>query len=323
MKRNALGLYTVFVLVLGMSLNAGATVCDEEDFYADFTSGVNVDRIDWWANLIRTIPIDIENLEVSLPIPDDFPVEIDSDLLNALEPFIFGIHSFDFTMHTEADLIHEAEYAVTSQPGEVTIELALGAEGGASYLEADIIFGNVTSDCSMYDTIWEIIPYGFCLVTEGIFNMLIEDGSVFFSIDTIDVTQQIDTCIIQPGGACQAVAEVSSTTITQTGYHTDTEFGNIMDNLISWLTNGMIADFIRLAFSPDGEMSTLIMLAPYLITQADGCTPPPELSLCSGAACSTTPQIIMDGTGRRVANSALYVLPMVVLFGLIIWRRRK
>ena len=261
---------------------------------------------------------------------------LESDFLDALEPFLFGIHTFDFSLDTEADLINEAAYAVTTDLGLVTIDIDLGTPGGAPYLAAEVSFGNVSSDCSMYDP-WNPlhwIPLAACEVTAGIFDALIQNASVYFRIDTIHVTQEIDTCVIQEDGVCEAVAEVASTTATQTGFWVDTEFGSIMDDIISALTGGMVAEFIAMAFSlnlPEEpgicedltSVTTLVLLLPYLTKQEDGCTPPPELYECMGVGCSTAPKNGLRPSSSRAASVVLYILPAAILFGLMFWRRKK
>ena len=219
----------VALLVLGVSQSAWATVCDEENFYSDFTSGVNVDRIWWWANLLKVSPIKIENMEFAIPIPDDFCLPVDIALLDALEGLIAGVHTFDFSLDTEADLLNEANYEVTAGPGQVTIGIDLGQEGAAPYLDAVVSFGNVASDCSMYEW-WQPVQLLACNTMAGVFNLLIENSSVYFTIDTINVTQDIDTCVTQtPEGVCAAEAEVASTAATITNFYANTEFGNFMD----------------------------------------------------------------------------------------------
>jgi len=339
MKHKRFGVFIVVALVLGMSVCAWAqTACDETspDFYADFTSGVNVGRIHSHANLLKKIPITIENFEFSLPIPEDFCMPLESGFLDALEPFLFGTHTFDFSLDTEADLINEVAYAVTADLGLLTIDIDMGTPGGAPYLGAEVSFGNVASDCSMYNPLNPLdwIPLAACQITADIFDGLIQNASVYFIIDTIHVTQEIDTCVIQEDGICEAVAEVASTTATQTGFHVDTEFGNIMDDIISALTGGMVAEFIGMAFSlnlPEEpgicedltSVTTFVLLIPYLTRQENGCSPPPELLECRGVGCSTAPKNVSRQSSSRAVSVALYILPAAVLFGLIIWRRKK
>ncbi len=325
MRHKGFGLLMVFALVMGMSVGAWAqTVCDGEEFYADYTAGITVDKIDWWANLLKEVPIDIENLEIGLPMPDDFPIEIDSALLTQLEPFIFGIHTFDFSLSTTAELIEDAQYALTAASGQVTISLDLGVPGGGNYIEADVSFGNVASDCSMYDTILEIPLWTACKFTEGVFNLLIENEDVYFVIDTIDVVQKIDTCVVHPeGGRCKALAQVASTQVTQSGFALNSDLNDFMDALIGFVTKGMVSDFIRLAFSPDGDMSTLLMLYPHLTSGSDGCSPPPQVAECNGGGCSTTPKTALRQSSKKAVSLVLYLLPMAAIFGLIIRRRKK
>jgi len=324
----------IIMLVLAMSAGAWAqTVCDETspDFFSDYTSGVHVGRIHDWANLLQEIPITIENLEFGLPIPEDFCLPLDSGLLDILEPFIVGTHTFDFSLSTSAELVDEVNYAVTADPGLVTIDIDMGLPGGAPYLEADVSFGNIVSDCDGTGLGWPV-----CMITAGIFNLLIENSSVYFRIDTIHVTQEIDTCITQEDGKCLAEAEVASTAATQTGFWVDTEFGSFMDDIISAITSGMIADFIKMVFTLEvpeegscldtTSVTTLVLLLPFITTQADGCSPPPELAACRSAnsGCSTASQkVVLRQSSRGAASVALYMLPAVVLFGLIIWRRKK
>ncbi len=333
MKRNILGLCIVLALVLGISVTAWATKCDEEDFFADFTTGLDNYRLDWWANLIKEIPINLPSTprdeneqllytDMTIPLPDDFPISID---MGALGEAIWGTHTFEFHLETSADLINEVVSQVTVIPGEVTIELDMGTPGGLPYLDAFVAFGDVTNDCTGLNPL-QLLG---CTANNVVFNLM-QYKDLSFTIDTISLEQTIDTCIIRPNGSCATYAEVSTTTAEISDFQIHHFNWDWLNNLLEMLTRGFIHNFIEMAFALDVEIdddeetkSTLFLLYPYLITQSDGCSPPPEFSLCTGSACSTTPQVIMDPARRQIANLALYILPMALLFGLIIWRRRK
>jgi len=314
MTHKRLGLLVIFALVLGVGVGARAdTVCDEPGVkYADYTSGVSMEDVDLIADTFKRIPINLDNTPIELPPPPGsyFEQMFPPGLLG----LIWGSHTIPFTLNTAADL-DGGEYSLDVGPGRTEIELYLDNPIGP-YLQAHVAFGDVTHDCTENPIL--------CLLQVPFFDML-DWGSLDFSIDRIWVTQEFDTCILNEN--CERAFPVESTVVTLDGFDLEID-GGVFEFLIEWmlelLAPFIIDDFIVMAFEPlEGETS-LVMMKPFLMT-ADGCRPPDEYIACmTGGGCSTALQEEATGQGtNRTTSAMLYMLPVVVLFGLLIWRRKR
>jgi hypothetical protein len=312
MTHKQLGLFVILALVLGVGVGARAnTVCDEPGAkYADYTSGLSQDDLDLVSNTFKRIPINMNNTPIELPPPPGsyFERMLPPELL----ALIWGSHTIPFTLNTAADL-EGGVYSLDVGPGRTEIELYLDNPTGP-YLQAFVAFGDVTHDCT---------GSLLCPLQVPLFDML-DWESLYFSIDRIWVRQEFDTCILNED--CEIAFPVASTVATLDGFDLEIEAG-VFEFFIEWilelLAPFIIDDFIVMAFEPIEGETSLVMMKPFLARGA-GCRPPDEYIDCRMGGCSTALQGKATGQGTSHTTSAmLYLLPVVVLFGLLIWRRKR
>ncbi len=169
------------------------------------------------------------------------------------------------------------------------------------------------------------LVFADCTNEGNLLDAFINNHVIGISYDDSTVTQVADVCVT---GACRAVAPHDSTTADLVNfrirYFPDVGFGVLLNNLITgFVINQMVdpADIIEDAVVDEDRGTGLLVSAFGIDIMNDGCAPAPEVQACRGGGCSTTTSANIST--RRNASILLYSLPLVVMIGLILWKRRR
>jgi len=295
-KRNRMGLVFLlaFLLTLGLSPGAKAdTVCDDADLtFADFTPTVNPALLDGLLNLLGAIPI--------------------------VQTFDVPIHLlYDHTLHLTVDSsipLDEATYRVTAAMGSVKVVLDLLA------WQDEMTIAVTHAPCGENNPLCE----GEQKVIDEFLQWADNPGLSFTSAT---VTQIADVCVLQE--ECAIVYPLESTDAAINGFHLTLLPEGDPFSIGAWL-NDYVSSLVNLAdiighlenfFVTQGDEGVLINVFGKDIKTNNGCMPVPEKINCLTAGCSTVHQ--QRETMGRSVNLFLYGLPVAVMFGLLLWRRKR
>jgi hypothetical protein len=152
-------------------------------------------------------------------------------------------------------------------------------------------------------------------------DLLLDGATAGVSFTSATVTQTADVCV---NGSCQAIHPVESTEADIVGFHLDllptgdplgigAWLNGIISSILDWF--GFIDDTVE-DFFQDGALINAFAQD----IKNNGCVPVPEVISCRTAGCSTVnqPREVMG----RSANVVFYTLPVALLLGLIVWRRK-
>ncbi len=169
---------------------------------------------------------------------------------------------------------------------------------------------------------------GACNMEANILDSFINEHTMGMSYDNSTISQTADVCVT---GTCKAVHPHVSTDIDLHNFHvryfpeTDSlGFGLWLNNKVTGMVNNMVSinDTIK-SILVDEETGKAMMINSYSNEiKNDGCSPVQEVQNCrGGGSCSIT--TTQDISARQNAGILLYSLPILIMGGLILWRRRR
>ncbi len=169
-----------------------------------------------------------------------------------------------------------------------------------------------------------------CLNEGAAINNLLNGATTGMSYSSATVEQVADVCVLSAD--CSAVHPLVSTEATLNGFYLKLFPTGDLLGIGSWL-NGTISNLINWfietlniieIFFVDNQTGEGVLINAFSNDiKNDGCSPAPAVTACSqgnGAACSVAKA---DVSTRRGASMLLYSLPLLVIGGLIFWRRKR
>jgi len=341
MKKNRSCTMILIVLLLALVIApwANATVCDDQPGAVDYLPTVDSSLLNAVLNLLGEIPIDLDfDQNINLLYDHTMTLSIDSAINLA------GIN-FEVTPGTGSIgvLLHLPAWAV-----DMTINITHGdfrncsAEYNAcrddcdddydaccTYPLCDLVCGPIWVGCEALCA----GALGLChtdngartLENEGI-DLLLDDSTAGLSFDSTDVSQVADVCVTE---TCEAVHPLVSTDADIQGLHLallpegdSLGIGEWLNNIISSIANWLL-ELLNIIepFFVAGEGGGVLIGAFSADIKNDGCVPDPAVMECIGNSCSIASHPVVNV--RDGISLVLYSLPILVIGGLIFWRRRR
>ncbi len=276
--------------------------CDG-DIYSTFTPVLATSSLDAINNLIDLMPVmDISGLSLDP------------------EPMEFMGCSFDanITM-VEGSIVDVTAMNIQTTAADNYVRIAVGMEGTE---EEPFFEGNADVELDIG---------GLC----SLFGFFVSDGVYGFRLESGTLVQEAKACVTMD---CDAIHPMYNNSIENLEFHIDlfedggglfSFFGDMMDGMINSMS-GMMAD-IFLGMFMDDETGPLLLNIFHLDITKDyflvfPILDPPEVVDCitetgCGGGASTTWH--PKSTAHQSASVIFYMLPAVVLFGLILWWRKE
>jgi hypothetical protein len=165
-----------------------------------------------------------------------------------------------------------------------------------------------------------------CIGEREAIDFLLSGHSFGMSFSSASVTQTADVCVTAD---CGVANPLESNVADLSGFSLDlfptgdplgigSWLNGIISSLVNWVLNieSIIAGFF---VTPQGDG---VLILPFSADIAsDGCLPVQEVVDCAGGGCSTVDA--QAGALGRSANLLFYGLPVVLLLGLLLWRKRR
>jgi len=165
-----------------------------------------------------------------------------------------------------------------------------------------------------------------CNFEADLLDNILNGQTITMSYDDSRISQVADVCVT---GTCEAVHPHESTTVNLVDFHIQyfpeddpLGFGYWLNTKVTEMVNNevSIADTLRdLMIGDEGEALLVGTFSNEIKT--DGCGQAQAVKDCLGSACSMTTG--PDLNARKIASILLYSLPLFVMAGLILWRRKR
>ncbi len=305
-------------LVMVSATTSADTVCDSTPNAVRFTPTVNADGLN---NLLATLGARSVNV-------DDVPVT-------------FGGFCTDHQITVSPGFVQipfgDAPFTVTPGLGSVKVDLFVSGPFELGFNGRNYRRVNCDSSCVIeLPYIGEV--FDGCAIEGGLVGPIIRGLNASAGWDDLTVSQTADTCVL---GDCTAVHPLESTSATIHGFDIDlTGFGSCpieidfpdpipdvgfdpcdgLDGLIADLLEPTLVGAIEGAFVNNEGKGILIQVFSFQIVK-DGCLPIPEVRECKQAQ---TPIAGLVRTPRnRVLNAALYLVPLGIVGGIALRKRRR
>ncbi len=341
-RRRNVGVVLALSLCLTFGLSAGAlgtTVCDTDPEAVRYTPSVDPTLLN---ALIDTLG------------------GIDVFTTSSTGISLLYSHTLHVTLDSFIDLAG-TDFIVTPGFGSLEVELAIPGWGSdlstsmshAACRNCDAEYNSCASDCDDdYDDcctyfgcelicgpIWVacegicagaypicLADVGLCIAEREAIDFLLGGHSFGMSFSSASVTQTADVCVT---GDCDVANPLETNVADLSGFllhlfPTGDPLGigawlnGIISSLVNWVLNieSIIAGFF---VTTQGEG---VLILPFVADIAsDGCLPVQEVIDCAGGGCSTVEE--QAGSIGRGANLLFYGLPVLLLLGLLIWRKRR
>jgi len=165
-----------------------------------------------------------------------------------------------------------------------------------------------------------------CNFEANFLDAFLDGHTIGMSFDSGTVSQVADVCVT---GDCQAVHPYVSTSVNLVNLHVEyfpeddpLGIGIWLNDKVTGMVSGMMdpSEIIEEYLVNDELEDGLLVSAFSADIKNDGCAPVQEVKDCKGAACSITTS--PDVSTRQRASILLYLLPMLIMGGLILWRRK-
>ncbi len=356
MRMNRLGFILVIaaLLALGAVPGTDATVCDDDPAAVPFYPTVDPGLINGVLATLGVIPI--VDVVIEAPFVQDFEHtmnivmngDMDLSVDFVVTPAVGSIEVVLTIPPWSADMFITVDHKPCYGGCQADLEACLP--------QCMVLYGGCVDDCVDYptcccggsrpccesacsgvlhgcnldchgDKIWCDSVLGRCIFERDLLNNLIDEHTVGISYMESTVSQVADVCVT---GACRAIAPHESTTVDLVGFHVryfpqedDLGFGVWLNNHVTGFVYSMVdpRDLIEDAVVDEDRGVGLLVGAFGLEIMNDGCAPAPEVQACRGGACSipTSPEV----STRQGASILLYSLPLLVMGGLILWKRRR
>ena len=313
------GKFKLFALLLICMMTLGGSI----GAYAETICDTDVNAIPYEPTLdVTTFLNDLLNFMGS---SGDVPLEITSDeILEGLA----NTHLLLMDITTSMD-ISGVSFSVIPAVGSLDVNLSL-----PGITDADVLLSVIHADC--YDPeayssctdacgldVFCLLACEACELENSIFDGILDGQTALVSWNSAQITQTADICVT---GDCQAVHPLESTTVVTEGLvfdllEPDGGIWGWLYGAINALIPSMIDLDAEIAESFEDDSGPLLIEVFSLDIKNDGCSPVPEVTNCQGAACSMATK--PDVSARQGASLLLYSLPVLVMGGLILWRRRR
>jgi hypothetical protein len=312
-KRIGIVLLLAGILALGLSPGVRATTkCDTDPDAISYQPSVDPSLLNSVLNLLG---------------------EIDVDFTFGPGISLLFDHTLNLTVNSAINL-EGVDFLVTTGVGHIEVDLALPAWAGDMTITID------HAPCRNCDAEYNACcTYPFCQVPCGIewglcepvmlacqgeaagIDFLLDGATAGVGFNSATVTQTADVCVL---GNCEAIHPVESTDANMTGFHLRLLPEGDLLGIGEWL-NGVISSLLDWFGAIDSTIEDFFeggaLINPFARDiKNDGCMPVQEVIDCRTGGCSTVNQ--PRETMGRSANVVFYALPVAILFGLILWRRR-
>ncbi len=312
MKRERLGIVVFLAGLTAFGLSPGVFAgeenpCEDPDIYGTYTPEVVVTP-----KLINAV-LDLVG-EIGL---EGFHLQMPFNLLCK--------HTIYMTTVADSYIaLQNVNFSVPGIDGGVTVNINMDGDSAYPILMGTALV-ETTNDCED----WGCIGCGL----ENLIVNAVSGGIYGFGFESGLLTQDSDVCIT---GDCEAVHAHTDTDFFINGFKLnifgDSFFGNWLDAIASFLAEAAIDFGIAVAdyFVDETEFPIIGLFTnifgPEMKTTRRGCLPGPVQEVLDCRAEGSVGSTV--GTGKRpepaeMSGAVLYILPIVTMFGLIIWVRRR
>jgi hypothetical protein len=337
MKGQRIGIILLLASILALGLSPGVratTECDTDPQAIPYQPTVDPSLLNAVLNLLGEIDVDYTfSPGISLLYDHTLNLTVNSPI---------NLEGVDFLVTTGVGSI-EVELDLPAWAADMSIAIDhapcrdCGAEHSSCMAGCDADY----DACCTYPLcelicgpIWTACQAG-CLTLRGLceadvllcqgeaagIDLLLDGATAGVGFDSATITQTADVCV---NGSCEAIHPVESTDANIVGFHLQLLPEGDPLGIGAWL-NDIISDLLDWFGAIDALMRDFFdggaLISPFASDiKKDGCIPVQEVIDCNTAGCSTVdePRELM---GRR-ASVVFYAVPVAVLFGLILWRRR-
>ncbi len=356
-NRSGFVLLMVVFLVFGSAPGTSATICDDDPGAVPFFPTVNPELLDGVLATLGVVPLEdvvleatfvYENFEhtATVVLNGDMDIGVDFMVVPALGSIevVLTIPAWQADMYitlehkpcrncvaewnecrpTCNDIFDVCMYYCTTDPSCCCNGDLDCCTNFQCAFERDACLASCDFDKAGCD-----FNVGFCRFERDFLDAFIDEHQIGMSYAQSTVTQVADVCVT---GSCRALAPHASTNVNLVNYHIEyfpedpRDTWGIIENL-----NNMITEFSLGEANPEDIIAdmvvdedrgvALLVSAFGLEIMNDGCAPAAEVQACRGGACSIGTS--SDLSARKGASILLYSLPLIVMGGLILWRRRK
>jgi len=342
MRKIRFGVGLVIACVLAMGVSPGvmaATECDDDQIlFTKYEPTVDPSLLNALLNLLGSVPV-----QFSFDVP--FNILYD--------------HTLHLTVNSSIPL-GGVNFLVETEVGGITVTLGLppwgtslgvevshgasrncGAEYSActdvcddeynaccTYWGCDVICGPIWLYCeSLCAGAWTLCEADNAArwAENGAIDLLLNENVAAIGWTGVTVEQWADVCVIRQGGHCLAIHPLVGTDVTIQNFglilFPPGPIGDILNVLISGLVDWVLSltDVLADFFEDDGKGVLINVFSNDI--KNDGCEPVQAVRDCQSAACSVVDAPRSHPT--RSASALLYFLPVAVMTGLILWRRRR
>jgi hypothetical protein len=299
-----LGFVVLFLCLLGVGLSPNVnadTECDDPGIYGEYLATIHQSYEEMINSLLNYIgDIALNNMTITETL------------------FITCEHTINITMLEGTVVsVDDLDFQVVNEVGKFAVHMFMNGSQQNPVLEGST---HITVDHWGHPIL--------CAIENGILDAMLDDQTFGIRMAGGELIQEVDVCIT---GApeCMAIHPMEEHSITVQGLELDIlgdGWGDLIDNIVSWLANIFMPAFSGLILDDledKNGMGLLIKVFHFdIVRDGGGCTPIPEVTACKGGVgCATIAQ--PGRTVSRRANFLWYGLPIALMVGLIVWRRKK
>jgi len=343
MKENRFVPNLIIITLLNFGLAPGifATVCDDDPDAIDYEATVDINLLNALLDLLGEIPVEYT---YERPINNYYDHTLHLTLRSGI-----NLAGIDFMVTPTAGSIEvELSLPAWSAYWTLTVSHALCRWCGGEHSECvQACDANYYACCTYFGCEFNCGPpwtaclaacaedrvlceadRALCLNEGAVIDDLLQGYTTGMSYTSATVEQVADVCVLSTD--CSAVHPLVLTDATLNGFYLKLfptgdpyGIGSWLNGTISALANWYI-DTLNIveSFFVDNHTGEGVLINTFSNDiKNDGCAPDPAVMECRGAACSMTTQ--KDVSDRTAASILLYSLPLLVIGGLIFWRRKR
>ncbi len=336
-------LMIVALLPFGFAPGVFATVCDDDPDAIDYQAIVNIDLLNATLNLLEEIPVEYTfDQPISLYYDHTLHLTMRSGINVAGVDFIItpavGSIKVELSLAAwSAYMTLTISHATCQWCGGVHSDCINACDSNyyacCTYLGCQFNCGPTWASClagCAEDRILCEADRALCLNEGAAINDLLQGATIGLNFSSATVEQVADVCALSAD--CSAVHPLVSTDATLNGFYLKLFPTGDPLGIGSWL-NGTISNLVNWhidthntieSFFVNNQTGEGVLINAFSNDiKNDGCAPAPAVTECrqaNGAACSVAKA---DVSARQGASMLLYSLPLLVIGGLIFWRRKR